>query len=149
MRNRYRKLSFLELNTLCVIAAVFALSSFSACGGLPLSGTSERSLTRDERLGIAEVQIEVIVLTENAHTVAGLEVSTETSQTTDIDTTNSDGKAVVNVALAEIDSIEFYFRGKGIDWTETIHDFPKGKSKVRATFILDKIGRVRLRAYEF
>ncbi|MCB0325630.1 MAG: hypothetical protein KDD69_18740 [Bdellovibrionales bacterium] len=112
-------------------------------------GVIYKSPDRIERTGIQSTRITVKLIDERGMTVPSVDVSAATERSKDSDITNSSGQAVVNVEVAEGESVDFYFRGPNLEWTESLVSVPPGVETLKAIFKVRQNRTITLVALEF
>jgi hypothetical protein len=130
--------------------------SLQAChNNTPPPGLTYGSPERLDRVGMRDVLLNISLVSHTGQAIGNVGIFAEAPKETDRDTTNIDGKAVINIGLREDDSIEFHFRSaepsatQNIDWTTTVNGLPKEESQLKLIFTADKLGKISLTALEY
>ncbi len=137
-----------------VILAVSALAisaSLGACRApvdpsyVPQHFTPERLA----RMEIIVTELTGTVRTSEGVPVGGVRVSVESPRYTEDARTSNDGYFDVTAKYAEGDSLEFRFRGAGLEWTETVTALPRGIARINLRFEVTPVGKIQLAAIEY
>lgn len=143
LRKLLRMPARVPFSALCL---ALSMSTVLGCNQKAPIGLTFGSPDRTERVGTHDIRIEVLLEGDDGKTIPNVTVTAVTSMSKDHDTTNSSGRAFVNVVVTDNDSIDFHFvneRGK-VEANKILFDFPRENPRLTLLFKIDKGGSVRL-----
>ena len=107
------------------------------------------SPARMARMQMYEMTIDGMLRDKNGDGVSGVLVSIESGIYRELSTTSNSGYFFTQAKFNADDSLDFHFRSKTLEWTETLAVIPKGVEKVTMNFVMNDNKTIYLTSIEY
>jgi len=137
----------IQLSLLALLLFLFA--GCSSNESTPFDRYQEYQQRRYDKMALIVLNMKGTLRDESGKGLGGVTVTASSPRYEESSRTANDGFFSVHTKFAPDDTIDFRFKGQGIEWTETLRNIPKGTDELTLRFKLLKNGTVRLGALEY